>query len=180
MSVFLRLAAATLLIAVASPAVAVDRIDPFVGKYEGKSIVQEDDKKELSARDLAIKIEKDKRGFSVEWATVIYRKKDRSEWRKFKIRFAASKRPGIYGAMMAANVFGRSVPHDPLQGDPYFWASIQGESLFVYGIHVTDDGGYELQVYERTLKPGGLAVRFSRLRDGEKLREITGFVKRLK
>lgn len=180
MSVFFRIAAATLLIAVASPANAADLIDPFLGKYEGKSIVQADDKQELSARDLAIKIEKDKRGFSVEWSTVIYRKKDRSEFRRFKIRFAASKRPGIYGAMMAANVFGRSVPHDPLEGDPYFWASIRGQSLFVYGIHVTEDGGYELQAYERTLKPGGLAVRFSRLRDGEKLREITGFVKRMK
>lgn len=176
----LRSAVTILALTVASPAFALNGIDPFVGKYDGKSITHSGKLAELSARDLSVVIEKEGKGFSVEWTTVIYRQKGRSDRRKFKIRFAPSKRPGIYAAMMAANVFGRALPLDPLTGDPYFWASIRGQSLYVYGIHVTDEGGYELQVYKRTLTPDGMTIRFSRLRDGEKLREITGELKRIR
>ena len=173
-------AVAAVAIAVAHPAHAAEPIDPFVGKYEGQSIMAAGADKELSARDLSVVIKKAPQGFTVHWTTVIYRAKGRSDRRHFTIRFALTRRNGIYAAMMAANVFGRAVPNDPLSGDPYFWASIRGKSLYVYGIHVTDEGGYELQVYRRTLTADGMAVHFSRLRDGEKLREITGRLARAK
>ncbi len=165
----------------APPAAAADLIGPFLGTYEGRSIARPAGAgDELSARDLSVEIRKEARGFSVEWTTIIYRAKGKSDRRKFRIRFAETRRHAIYGAMMATNIFGRAVPHDPLKGDPYFWASIRGKSLFVYGIHVTDDGGYELQSYQRTLTPNGMTVHFRRLRNGEKLREITGRLKRVK
>ena len=81
---------------------------------------------------------------------------------------------------MRTNVFGAAVPLDPLKGDPYVWAAIRGKSLFVYGLIVTDDGGYELQVYQRTLTPSGLTVRFQRIHNGKEHKDITGEVKRVK
>jgi hypothetical protein len=178
MPILLRVAVSLFVLAVVSPAFAANGIDPFVGKYEGKSISQTGSEKELTARDLSVVIRKEGRAFSVAWTTVIYRAKGQSDRRTFKINFAPSGRTGIYGSKMATNVFGRAVAHDPLTGDPYFWASIRGTSLFVYGIHVTEEGGYEVQVYERKLTADGMSVRFSRMRDGEKQSEITGALKR--
>ncbi len=39
---------------------------------------------------------------------------------------------------------------------------------------VTDDGGYEMQVYDRTLTKGGMDLKFSRVHDGKTLKQITG------
>lgn len=179
MSPLLRPIAGFLIFAFAAPAAAFDGIDPFVGKYDGKSISHSGNN-ELSARDLSVTIKKKSRGFSVRWTTVIYREKGKSDRRTFEISFSPSKRQGIYAAMMASNIFGRAIPHDPMSGEPYFWASIRGKSLYIYGVHVTDHGGYEIQVYKRTLIPDGMQVVFSRLRDGKKLKEITGELKRHK
>ena len=39
---------------------------------------------------------------------------------------------------------------------------------------VTDDGGYEMQVYDRTITGNGMDLKFSRVRDGKTLKLITG------
>ena len=39
---------------------------------------------------------------------------------------------------------------------------------------VTDDGGYEMQVYDRTLTGDGMDLNFTRVRDGKTLKNITG------
>jgi hypothetical protein len=50
----------------------------------------------------------------------------------------------------------------------------------MYALLVTDEGGYEMQTYERTLTAGGMDLRYSRIRDGEVLRTITGKLKKVK
>lgn len=152
-------------------------IDPFVGTYVGTAVVETE--KTFSKRDLNIIIKKDDGGFTVDWTTVIP-KDNKSVRRQFKIRFLPTQRKDVFRAAMRTNVFGAAVPLDPLKGDPYMWAAIRGKSLFVYGILVTDRGGYELQVYQRTLKPGGMSIRFQRIHDGKFHKDITGEVKRVK
>ena len=48
-------------------------------------------------------------------------------------------------------MFGHQVPLDPLKGDPYVWCRIVGRVLTLYSLQITDDGGYDLQIYERTV-----------------------------
>jgi hypothetical protein len=39
---------------------------------------------------------------------------------------------------------------------------------------IRDDGGYDLQVYERALKPTGMDLKFTAVRDGEARRTAKG------
>jgi len=158
-------------------AARAESIEPFVGTYVGTAVVGTDEK--ITKRDLNIVISKKDGGFEIDWTTVIP-KDDKTVRRQFKIRFLPTQRPEVFKAAMRMNAFGAAVPLDPLKGDPYVWAAIRGKSLFVYGILVTDKGGYELQVYQRTLKPGGMTVRFQRNHDGTIFKDITGEVKKVK
>jgi hypothetical protein len=81
---------------------------------------------------------------------------------------------------MRTDVFGNAVPKDPLVGDPYMWARLDKDKLWRYALFVTENGGYEMQTYEYTLVPGGLNLRYSRVRDGEVLRTVTGKLKKVK
>ncbi|MDP6806002.1 MAG: hypothetical protein QF902_11850 [Rhodospirillales bacterium] len=44
---------------------------------------------------------------------------------------------------------------------------------------ITEDGSYEMQQYDRTLTEDGLALAFSRIRDGKQLKDIKGELKRV-
>ena len=66
-------------------------------------------------------------------------------------------------------------PINPLnEGDPFVWATIKGDTLTVYALLITEAGGYELQTYARTLTADGMRLSFTRLRDGQQLKAITG------
>jgi len=163
----------------ASPAAwAADAIDPFVGTFKGKAEIEIDGG--LMKRDVAVTIEKSSRGFSVDWTTTIPKADGKRKTKQFKIQFSPAKRKKLYAAGMRRNLFGKLVPLNPLKGDPYMWAAIRKDVLFVYGMHVTDDGGYEFQVYERKIVPGGMTVTFKRFRDGKQLKDITANLKRTK
>jgi hypothetical protein len=161
-----------------SAAAADDRpISDFFGKYRGKSISETDD--ELSARDLDVRImTREGGGFTVHWTTVIQRAGG-AEHQSYTINFQPSSRPSIYGSAMRHDQFNNAVPLDPLKGEPYVWARILGDTLTVYALLITDEGGYEIQVYDRTLTPTGMALRFSRIRDGQRLRRISGELERV-
>jgi hypothetical protein len=60
------------------------------------------------------------------------------------------------------------------------WARLDGDKLWRYALFVTENGGYEMQTYQYTLMPAGLDLRFSRVRDGEVLRTVTGKLKRVR
>jgi len=50
----------------------------------------------------------------------------------------------------------------------------------VSALLITDDGGYEVHVYDRTLIAGGLLLEHSRVRDGAVLQTVTGTLKRVR
>ena len=80
---------------------------------------------------------------------------------------------------MRKNLFGQTVPLDPLKGDPYVWARIVGDELRVHALIIREDGGYKLLSYDRVLTEIGLDLYYSRIRVGELLRVVTGTLKRL-
>ena len=151
-------------------------ITAFIGEYVGRSIQAPNEP--LSPRDLSIKISPhNERGFTLEWTTLIH---DGSGERRqsYSIDFTPSQRPGIFASAMHRDAFGHSGPLDPLQGEPYVWAAISDQTLTVHAMLITDDGGYEMQVYRRTLTDKGMSLSFSRNRDGQELKTVYGVLER--
>lgn len=143
--------------------------DAFLGEYEGSFISVEGEK---SNRDLSVVITEVDDGFNVSWKTTTF-KKDKPKEKSYSIDFLETDREHIYEAAQKKNLFGGRDPLDPMQGDPYFWARIEGKKLTVFAMIVTDSGGYEMQTYDRVLmEDSNLLVRFHRVRDGEVLKTI--------
>lgn len=155
------------------PAMARDRsIDAFFGTYEGSSISPL--AKGVSTRDMKVSIAPTKRGFNVTWNTITRKADGRSKVKTYSIDFEPTAREDVFGSEMRRNKFGDRVPLDPLKGEPYVWARITGSTLTVYSLHITADGSYEMQVYNRTLSEQGLKVKFTRFSEGEPMKVITG------
>jgi len=157
----------------ARPATARDQsIDAFFGAYEGTSISGATEG--VSVRDMKVSIAPTKRGFNVTWNTTTHKTEGKSKVKTYSIDFEPTKRAGIFGSEMRRNKFGDRVPLNPLGGEPYVWARIIGNVLTVYSLHITAEGSYEMQVYHRTRTEEGLSTAFTRFREGEPVRVITG------
>ncbi len=149
---------------------AVDPIERFVGQYKGHVVIV-DSKHEVD-RDLGVDITKTETGFNVRWRVSAQKIKGRIKTKEYSVDFVPTGRPNVYAAAMKRNVFGTREPLDPMKGDPYVWSRISADTLTLFALLITDDGGYEVQVYDRTLVPEGLALKYSRIRDGQPLRTI--------
>jgi hypothetical protein len=163
-----------------SSAAMAQGIDPFVGKFAGESVSISG--QDQSRRDLTVEIAKDGQGFLITWKTVIYKASGKDEEQPAdRVRFIPTRRANIFSAASRQDMFGKQVPIDPISGkDPYYWARISGKTLSVFNIIINDDGGYEMQVYHRTLTGDGMKVEFQRIRDGAPQRTVTGILKRMK
>ena len=153
-------------------------VERFYGAYAGDAVSESGDG--LDKRDINAEIAPQGKGFKVSFTVVVKRGSDKPRRDEYTIAFLPTKRPGIFSSAMRADVFGNAVPKDPLVGDPYMWARIDGEKLWRYALFVTEAGGYEMQTYEYTVVPGGMTLRFSRVRDGEVLRTVTGKLKKIR
>ncbi len=154
------------------------RISDYYGSYVGQSI--SDNGAGLSARDLSVTIKPTKEGFNLTWITVIHRPDGKSSHKSYSIDFTKTPRQGIWGSAMRSDAFGGRRPVDPLREDvPFVWATLRGATLTVNALLIIQDGGYELQTYERTLIKEGMKLTFTRLRNGERLKQITGMMSRV-
>lgn len=162
--------------AVTQPAMAAQDIEQFVGEYVGETTFTDGDTE--YKRDLGVSITKTKQGFKIIWKTTTHKPSGEIKAKTYEIEFHSTKRENIYSSAMRTNVFGGRTALDPMEGDPYVWARITDDTLSVYALLVTEEGGYEMQVYDRTLTPDGLDLKFSRIRDGKNLRLIEARLKR--
>jgi hypothetical protein len=143
----------------ATHAAAADRkISDFYGAYTGQSISLKGEG--LSARDLSVRIKPNKQGFNLSWTTVTHKKGSSAVRKSYSIDFSKSPRKNMWGSAV--------------RRDPFVWATLKGDTLTVYALIITASGGYELQTYARTLTADGMRLNFTRLRDGERLKAITG------
>ena len=150
----------------------------FFGEYVGELISES--KGAVEKRDINAKIAPHKNGFTVTWVLTIRKAAGKVQRDDTTVTFQPTNRENIYSAGMRVDVFGNAVPLDPLRGDPYLWARIEGQMLTIHALTVTENGGYEMQRYDRTLTPGGMDLRYSRVRDGQVLRTITGKLKKVR
>lgn len=148
-----------------APAYAQDlAIDAFYGRWSGTGVSESNISVNfrLTSRDLDVNIQPDGGAFVVDWTTVQRQKgnpNDPTPVRKGTlIRFVATDR---------ANVWKAEDLDDPLQGGRYAWARIKKQTLSIHTMTISDDGGYEMQVYHRTLLPFGMDLEFVSFRNGE-------------
>lgn len=155
-----------------------DALRKFFGSYEGYTISSQDEG--LSKRDLNIEIKPyDDDGFTVKWTTVLKKPDGKVRSKAYTVNFLPSSRRSVYAAAAKKDLFGHMKPLNPLEGDPYVWAAVDGDTLTVRSLHIAKTGGYEIQVYGRTLTKDGMTTRFERVRDGENLKIIEGVLKRV-
>lgn len=165
-------------IAVANANSAINRgIEDFYGEYVGSSGSAAG--KELKAREINVKFKKIRRGFNVSWSTMSYRATGEMKRKSYSIDFRRTRRENIYQSSMRKDVFGNGAPNDPMKGDPYVWARIIGDTLSVYALIVRKDGGYDMQVYHRTLTQNGLQLSFTRFLEGEAIKTIEADLRRV-
>ena len=169
------MAAAMVILLVAS--VAHADIEPFVGSYAGSAdVISSDGTKK--PRDMSVEISETEEGFRVGWTSTTYREDGTSKTKSYSIEFVPSDRDSVYASAMKRNVFGHDVQLDPMKGEPYVWARIHGDTLSVYSLFVAEDGGYEIQQFDRTLATGGLDLDFQSVRNGEIQRTVSTFLAR--
>ena len=151
----------------AQPAV----INAFMGEWRGSGVSQSNVSLnfKVTARDLDVAIKPDGGGFLVRWTTVQREKGDpnspTAERKSTEIRFAPTAKANVW----------RGVDHgDPMGPNGYAWARIEKQTLILHILAVRDDGGYEMQVYERTLEGTGMRLEFTSHRDGDNVRSVKG------
>lgn len=158
-------------------AMAQADISRFVGVFDGSAKVMSADGTKRD-RDMNVEIFETRGGFKVNWTSTTYRPDGTSKAKSYSIEFVPSDRGEVYAAAMRRNVFGHDVQMDPMQGEPYVWSRINGETLSVYSLFVAEDGGYEIQQFDRTLAEGGLNLEFKSVRNGEIQRTVSTFLKK--
>jgi hypothetical protein len=169
-----------LLLALVAPASAADPdYARFFGEYEGVAISGGSGK--TDTRDIRARIGPTSKGFTVNWLMTIHRASGTDKRVEYTMTFLPTKRDSVYSAAMSLDAFGNAVPLDPMKGDPYVWARIEGPTLTIYALTVTDHGGYDLQVFDRKLVPGGgMDLKYSRIVDGQVQRTVTGRLKKVR
>lgn len=151
-------------------------IDRFVGSFLGQAGITLEG--EAQPRDLSTTIEPNGDGFNLRWTSVTYKADGNTRTKTYTIEFVPSQRDNIYGSAMKTNIFGKQVPLDPLQGEPFVWSRFEGDTFSVFSLFINEAGEYEMQEYHRTLAEGGLDLLFRRVSNGVPQREIEAFLKR--
>ncbi|MFA3915764.1 hypothetical protein [Ruegeria hyattellae] len=164
------------LILLARAAAAADVAD-FVGDYTGSAEMLRSDGT-LEARDMSVSISETRNGFNVSWTTVAFKHDGRVKEQAFSIDFIPTDRSDVFSAAMKRNVFGHEVQLDPMKGEPFVWGRIWGDTLTIYSLFIDDEGGYEMQQFDRTLTKDGLDLNFSRVREGVPERSINTMLKK--
>ena len=154
-------------LSVSSTAQAADRkIDDFFGRWLGTGEASQGQAKTQS-RDSEVIIEKAADGFKISWTTM---SSDVSQPTKSKVKtaeltFKPGGKPGYFIEVKAGN---------PLDGKKSTWARVSGDTLTINQLVVSDDGQWDVTIYDRTLKdPSTMEMAFTRLTNGKVARQAS-------
>lgn len=165
--------AVCLAVALGAPAAAQDDlpISAFYGTFVGTGVAKSEDSLfyGVTLRDLDVTIGPENGGFAVTWTTVLREASDggpAQARRKTGTRvFMTTTKPWLFRADGTGNL---------LQGDEVGWARIEGNGLLIYLLRLDDKGRYDMQTYRRTLTGSGMDLTFTRVRDGDNVRSVSG------
>ena len=139
----------------------------FFGTVQGSGFAEDNDSIYFgtTVRDLDVIIAPSGGGFNVTWTTIIRGGGDPS-----KPNVRRKTQTATFSLTEHANVFRGAPSGDPLAGNPYVWAKIEGNTMTVFILNISAGGAYSMQSYARTLSGYGMDLVFSRIRDGEPVR----------
>ncbi len=146
-------------------------IAAFFGIWKGNALSESELSTyfRLTERDLDVIIRPTHRGFAITWTTVLRQKGDPANpeirRKSTSLSFVRTERSNVWRAATSG---------DPLAGYRLAWARVKGPTLTVTSLVIEDDGGFEMQIYRRTLSGLGMALEFVRLDDGETVRTAKG------
>ena len=159
----------------AVPAKVNQPISHFFGIFEGntKVIQGAGADTEAAGRMSRVETKADGTGFIITWATLyiddenpsVLKIKDSTE-----IRFAATDNPALFKQVKAPDLW---------TGKPHYWARIDGDTLNVTAIVLDADGTYDITHYARTVQGDSQRVEFTRFKDGQLQRQVTGTLERV-
>lgn len=157
------------------PLQALADISRFTGRYYGSvEIVKTDG--DTDPRDMNVEIREMRKGFTLKWTSTTEKDDGRRKTKAYEIEFLPSGRDGVFSAAMTRNVFGHSVPLNPMEGEPFVWGRITGDTLTVFSLFIHPNGDYEMQQYDRTLAGGGLDLVYISRLNGEPQRRLRTFL----
>lgn len=146
-------------------------ISAFFGQWSGTGVSESNVSLyfRLTSRDLDVTIGPDGDGFMVDWTTVQRQRGDPDnptpERKSNALLFVPTDRPNVWRATGSS---------DPLLDERYAWARLAGQTLTVHTLVINESGGYDMQVYTRTLGALGMNLEFVAFRDGEERRTAKG------
>ncbi len=155
--------------------VAAEPIDPFVGRYEGESV--SDARGLLAAGDIGLRIRREGQGFLADWRSTVSGPEgvQRSNHEVF---FEPIRERPVYRAHGQPGVSGQLRSADPMRGEPYFWARLEGATLILYAMRIEPAGSLDLRIYRYGLAGARTSFAFRHLRDGLPVSDATGWLRR--
>lgn len=168
-------AAAAFVLATIAPAFAEDMpIEHFSGRFTGEGRIQSGDGAEtpIAGRQSEVEISVTAEGFTLYWNTLMVDEANPAEVKvkANELTFVRTSTPGVFRS---------AEPNDIWSGKPVTWAYIENTTLFVSSVIVKEDGSYDVTTYARTVTNNDLDLVFTRVRDGEQVRRVTGRLSRV-
>lgn len=150
-------ALALALVMTGCPALADDAgLARFFGQWQGVEIEVSDPALDLEPDHLDVTITGAEDGFRVRW-TALERGLEESARipRRLDARFRETGRAGVYAfatepGSLLSRLFAAPATGNPLEGETLLWARIEDDTLIVYSLALTLDGGFDLDRYART------------------------------
>ncbi len=170
-----------LLTAVFAPAASAQDLERFFGAYVGSGTSVDAKSGETGARDLDVTIEPYKDdGFTISSITIV--REDGSDRTDPNIRRRAVEESflpsqdieNIYIVAPRGSLFEKAELPNPLRGEPMRWAAVDGDTLSLHSLGITETGRLEIQIFHRTLTETGMDVTFSRMQDEEVMVRVNG------
>ncbi len=174
-------------IMLAGGAHANEAVEKFFGNYvgAGSAVILDKDRREV--RDLDVTVERFKNeGFTLKWITVIRDENGGRTGADVKRReveenfIPVEDKENVFVLSPEGGLFQKSELPNPLRGDAVRWAAIDGDTMTVYSLAISETGGSELQVYRRSLTDKGMNITFMRLQDEDVKVRMSGDLVRTK
>lgn len=158
----------------AAPAKVNQPISHFFGIFEGTTkIVQGSGADtEASGRLSRVETKAAGKGFVITWSTLYVDEENPSVLKvkdSTQIKFGPTDNPALFKQIDAPKLW---------TGKAHYWARIDGDTLNVSAIVLDADGTYDVTHYARTVQGDAQRVEFSRFKDGQLQRVVTGTLER--
>lgn len=143
-------------------------LEAFFGTYVGNGVAHRRlPTVAVTQRELNVNIEPTQDGFAIAWTTVLHKGRDPKNQRVVRrdnlLAFVPSGR---------ANLWRVAKEGDPISGETYAWARIEGDSLITYVSWIDDEGMFDVERYARQVTPSGMTVNFRLTREGTEVLSV--------